>query len=770
MVVAQANISLSGPSELTAKTNGEGKCLFADVPAGTYAIKANFEGLEATELVDVNSGSVAQIALEVKPAAVKSSISVNATEDQVQQTASDQTAQTIPQKVVRDAPNSNDRAESLLPLVPGVVRGPDGRINMKGARNTQSGALVNSANVTDPGTGSPGMDLPIDVVESVQVISNPYDPQYGKLTGAVSSIETKTGNYEKLHFSIQNIMPRVRVRDGSILGVGGATPRMTITGPLLKDRIAFTQSLEYRYIRTPVNSLPGSQRDTTSESTNSYTQLDLNLTQKQTATASFSIYPQKLRYSGLNTFTPQPSTSDYHQRGYQVYFQHRYAIGKDSLLTSQFSYKTFDADVTAHGSGAYQMTVETTEGSYFNTQSRQSSRVDWQEIYQASPRHFLGTHQWKVGLNYAHSSYDSQNAFRPVQVDGTSNQSIERITFTAPSSSTLGQNEASWFASDHWAVASRLSFDVGLRFDRDSITDATHASPRAGFHLALTGDGKTLLKGGVGIFYDRVPLMVASFPDLPGRTVSVLGSDGQETSSTFYRNEVVGGLQNPRSTSWNAALSRQILPGLAAEVGYEWRRTKDDFVVSPVCAASCILSLENSGEQTYREFQVRTRYQFHKHTLNASYVRSRAYGDLNDFFQFYGNNAKAVVQPNSRGRLPYDAPNRFLVWGEFKLPKKFTAIPVMDVHTGFPYSVQDAYRQYVGPRNTERFPRFSSVDVQVLREIKIKHIKARAGFTIFNLLGHYNPRDVQSIQQSPQFGQFFNDAWREYRGKLVFEF
>jgi hypothetical protein len=72
--------------------------------------------------------------------------------------------------------------------------------------------LVNSANVTDPATGSPGLDVPIDVVASVQVISNPYDPQYGKLTGAVSTIDTKTSDYETLHLSIQNIVPRIRAR------------------------------------------------------------------------------------------------------------------------------------------------------------------------------------------------------------------------------------------------------------------------------------------------------------------------------------------------------------------------------------------------------------------------------------------------------------------------------------------------------------------------------------------------------------------------------
>lgn len=767
-VVPGAKVVLKASAEFTAETDAEGKCVFAEVPAGTYAVDAQFPGLEAAQFVTVNAGATAQVSLELKPAAVKSEVTVSASEPSAAPETSP--SQSISEKIIKEAPNANDKTENVLPLIPGVVRGPDGRINMKGARNTQSGALVNSANVTDPATGAPGLDVPIDVVQSVQVISNPYDPQYGKLTGAVSAVETKTSNYEKPHFSIQNIVPRMRIRDGALMGIGGTTPRMTFTGPLVKNRIAFTQALEYRFIRTPVNSLAADARDTTFEGVNSYTQFDLNLTAKQTATVSFSLYPQKLKYAGLNTFVPQTSASDYHQRGYQIYGQHRYAVGSSSLLTSQFSYKTFDADVTPYGSGPYRLALETTYGEYFNSQARRSNRLDWSELYQFAPLHVLGTHQFKVGLTYAHSSYDSTQTFRPVDIVGVSGTPVERISFGAPNASNVHQNELSWFASDEWNPFERLTVTAGARFDRDSITDSNHIAPRGGFVLALTKDRRTLLKGGAGIFYDRVPLMIASFDDLPGRTYSMLDAYGQVTNSTYYRNQIVGGLDNPKSKAWNVALSRQLLPGLLVEAAYEWRRTTNDFVVAPVCAGSCILALENRGEQSYREFQIRGRYQFSKHTLNASYVRSKAYGDLNDFFSFYGNLPKAVVQPDGRGRLSYDAPNRVLAWGEFQLPWKFTALPVVDVHTGFPYSTQDVYREYVGVRNSKRFPRFQSVDLQVLHPIKIKRLKGRAGFTVFNLFNHFNPRDVQTIQESPRYGEFFNNGWREYRGKLVFEF
>jgi hypothetical protein len=71
-------------------------------------------------------------------------------------------------------------------------------------------------------------------------------------------------------------------------------------------------------------------------------------------------------------------------------------------------------------------------------------------------------------------------------------------------------------------------------------------------------------------------------------------------------------------------------------------------------------------------------------------------------------------------------------------------------------------------------PLVRPVDLQVLRPVSIpirdRHLKARVGFSVFNLFDHFNPRDVQTISESSRFGQFFNDAWREYRGKFVIEF
>ena len=770
-VVAGASVKFTGPATFETTSDENGKYVITVAPLGTYTVEAVFPGLKAVKTVRLEGNEV-HVPLELSPVELTSSVVVNADQAEPKNPAP---SETISESTLRDAPNVNERFESSLPLVPGVVRGPDGHVNLKGTRNTQSGALVNSANVTDPVTGSPALNLPIDVVASVQVISNPYDPQYGKFTGAVSTVSTKTGDYEKFHFSIQNFLPRLRDRDGSIMGIGAATPRTTITGPVWKDRIAITQSFEYRYVRTPVNSLPPSERDTKLESFDSYTQFDFILSPKQTAAVSVAVYPQKLDYLGLSTFTPQPSTPDFHQRGEQINAQHHYVVGQAGLLNSQFSYKRFDADVTAQSNDPYRLLLETTEGGFFNRQARRSSRTSWQETYQFAPWRFAGSHQFTVGLSYEHSAYQGRQTFLPVEIDGALNEPVERISFTSPTSFRVDQNETAWFAGDQWAVIPRLTLTFGLRFDNDTITSSTHAAPRAGFLLSLTGDGKTMLKGGVGRFYDRVPLMAPIFPALPDRTVTLLGQNGAALSSVFYQNRITGELQNPRSTSWNLELDRQVLAGLLLRIAYEQRNTTDDFVVSPVSVGTAgVLGLSNGGSDSYREFQVTARYQLAHHLLNASYVHSRAFGDLNDLNQFFGNLAQPVIQPDARGRLPFDAPNRFLFWGTFTGPLHLTLVPVYDLHTGFPYSIENQLREYVGPRNVNRFPRFSSFDLQITRPITLhfgeKRIHARAGGGVFNLFHHFDPRDVQNNLTSARFGGFFNSSWREYRGKFVLEF
>src|SRR5579864_2159738 len=550
-VVAATKIILDGPTHLEALSDNEGRFAISAVPAGSYTIAANIPGMTATQGVVVTAGSVSQAQLEMKLEAVTASTTVTATTDSVDTKTQPSGTDAIGESAVHNMPNADEHFQSLLPLVPGVVRGPNGQINMKGARASQNGSLVNSADVTDPATGTTAINIPIDVVSKVEVLSTPYDPEYGKFTGAVSNVETRPGNFNNFHMSAQNLIPRLRRLDGSIMGIAAVTPRITFSGPIVKDRVAFTDSVEYRYERNPVTSLPPLQSDTQSETFDSYTQLDFNISKKQTATGSFAIFPQKFHYFGLNTFTPQASTPDLHERGYQAYLQHRYVTDAGDLLTSQLSFRKFDANVLPNSDARYQLLVETTQGRFFNHQDRNTTRTEWEEIFRSHPQHFYGSHELTAGVDFSHSSYNGRQEFFPVQIVGVAGYPLEQIQFDPTSNFSIGKNEAAWFVGDKWTVSNRLTFDLGLRFDRDSISDSVNTAPRVGFILSLTSDGRTVVKGGAGFFYDRIPLNIPTFTDLPARTVSALDPSGQILTSTNYSNVISNGLRNPRSEVWN---------------------------------------------------------------------------------------------------------------------------------------------------------------------------------------------------------------------------
>jgi hypothetical protein len=82
----------------------------------------------------------------------------------------------------------------------------------------------------------------------------------------------------------------------------------------------------------------------------------------------------------------------------------------------------------------------------------------------------------------------------------------------------------------------------------------------------------------------------------------------------------------------------------------------DDLIVSPVSHGTTGMLQLSNGVPIRIEVPVAARIKAGQHLLNASYVRSRAFSDLNDLNQFFGNLAQPVIEPDARRRLPFDAP------------------------------------------------------------------------------------------------------------------
>lgn len=751
-----------------------GRYSFSDLQPGRYMIEASSDGMNAAARpVEALAGAPVTLDVEMKLATVKQSVDVTASSEETIQTSATSVAGTLEERALEHAPSAEERLTSALPLLPGVVRSADGTIFIKGARDAQNGFLVNNASVTDPVTGGTTVNLPLDVVSTVQVVSNPYDPAFGQFSGAITTVETRESNFEKFHFEAQNLMPRPRKRDGNLMGIANFSPRLTVTGPLLGKRLAITQSVEYRFIRTQIPSLPALKGDTGLESFDSFTSLDAHITESQTAAIHLAVFPQKLKFVGLNTFTPQASTPDFHQRGYLVNLQHRYVTKVGGLLDSRASFKEFDGDVRANSTGLFRLGIETTQGGYFNPQSRDTFHQEIQETYNLAPISGRGQHLIKAGFRFARNSYNGRESFAPVEVLRASGALAERIEFGPASLVHASQNETTFFVQDKWTALPRLTLDLGLRFDHDSLTGEDHPAPRIGFAFTPGKDGKSVLRGGVGLFTDHSNLNIPTFTQLPKRAVASFSPSGALLSEQHFVNRL-SELRNPISLNWNVQFEREVTSGILLRTGYQQRQTTRNFLLNPISAAGGnSLDLGNGGRSRYREFEISGRYRMRKsQQLTASYVRSSAVGDLNDFNQFFGNTAQPVIRPNERSLLSFDSPHRFVFWGEFNLPARFSIVPVVDVRSGFPYSAVTEERDFAGVRNRAgRLPSFNTLDLQVNRLITIPYTKrkARLGLEVFNLFNHFNPRDVQGNLASARFGQFFNSAERRFGGRLVFQ-
>src|SRR5262249_5947751 len=61
------------------------------------------------------------------------------------------------------------------------------------------------------------------------------------------------------------------------------------------------------------------------------------------------------------------------------------------------------------------------------------------------------------------------------------------------------------FAQDNWKVRPDLTLDMGLRYEQQTFTDARkNFAPRIGFAYDWRGEGKTVVRGGFGIYYGQV--------------------------------------------------------------------------------------------------------------------------------------------------------------------------------------------------------------------------------------------------------------------------
>jgi len=776
-------------------TDETGNFAFRELATGTYTLTAEANGFpRVTQAIHVTTGSSLVVEITLT-ATLSESVTIRDAEGLLS-TGETTTSNTIRAEKLEQLPLRTDNFPGALPLTPSVIRDPTGQNHIKGTRAGESTYTVNGADVTDPVNGTLAFDIPLEAAASVHVEDNPYSADFGKAIGGTTNLETKSGG-DKFKFRAARVFPILQ----NLIGgqVDSFRPRLTFEGPLIPKRLNFLQSFEYRFSRVYVPSQPSSHDDSTSEAFNSFTQLDLNINTSNQLKFVGALFPEKKRYLGLNTFNPQETTANTKQHGTLFSLSEQSIFHDQSFLSSLIAFKTFDLDVFGQGAKPLTLIPDGNQGNYFANTNRAARRWQWQEQYFARTRTFHGRHSFKVGSELDYTRLTGQFNFRPIDIRRSDQTLSERTDFSGPTDIDRSLKEMTGFIQDRWEINPTLTLDGGMRFDRNSISHQNDFSPRVSMLYRPFANDRTIVRGGIGLFYTRGALAeryfesenlnddddrridnqlgIDSHSNFPERIITTYAADGQTIldGPRTYLNVISGPFHDARSLRWSLQVDRHVTKRLTLRTGYVHRLTNNEPIITPELSSDGggFLVLKSRGVSRYNEFQLLSLYDSPRfHNWTVSYVWSKSLGDLNTADNFLGDFPAVVVRPNQYGTLPFDIPHRFLAYGEVKAPHGITLMPALEIRSGFPFSVVNERLDFVGDRNSSRFPTFLALDATILKSFKVPYFdkKVRAGVIIFNITNHFNPRDVQNNLGSPQFGQFFNSLGTSVRGKFEMDF
>jgi hypothetical protein len=760
-------------------TDSAGNFEFTQLPAGTYTLRVSqhgFKPIAETISLSANQSSVADIVLALNTVVEKVEVKEQAA---ALSTENSSPASTVNNSHLETLPLAQQKLRDALPLIPGVIRTLDGKLSVRGTSENQGMLQVGSAKMVDPVTGSFSIPVPIDAIQTVNVDKTPFSAENGGFSGGLTTIET-TPPPTDWFYKVKDFNVSLRGKNGHFVGVSQATPRVSFGGPISGGKVTFSEVFEYDVRRDPVRGLSWPRNEIKSQGFNSFTRVQAILSPQHVFNADVNVFPMRTQFANITALVPQTASSDYDQKGVSAGISDLHSFRSGALLRIALRYTRFESN--AHGQGPADMLVnpEGWDGNFFNSWTRAANQFEAYPTFQFASKKWFGRHELKTGADVTHRSYGGNSLSHPIQLLRQDRTLAEEISFTGNGPLNASATDVEEFVQDRWVVNDHLAIDLGGRLTSETVGRAAAFGPRVGFAYSPGKKQKTVFRAGAGLFYDRVSLLEADFVHNPQRTLSFFDNAGKliGTPTSYYNAYVGNGAgslasrvrsqphTSPRSFVTNIEIDRQLWANAVVRVSYIHSQTRDLFIVNPIQAVfgnAGLLGLFPTGQANYHEFEVTLHFQpVHHADLNVSYIWSRARGDLNTIPNIFLPFEQPVIRANVPGILPSDVPHRVVSWGVFHLPLSLTVSPVVDVHTGFPYSNVDAFQNYAGVPNGPRFPTFFSLDAQAYRDFHLhlpflergsRH-KVRVGLYSINLTNHGNFREVYSNVTSPFFGRF----------------
>jgi hypothetical protein len=251
-------------------SNGSGDYVFPDLPVGTYSFSFDLKGFKNSVrhsiTLDVNQVITLNMTLQIGQ---NQEVVDVTSEAPLVDTTSTQLGAVVNNRSVNELPLNARDTYQFLQLQPGVQSqlgssggtfyGSDdaGAVSVNGGRGRANNFSVNGGDANDQFVNLPTIQPTPDAIEEFRVISNTFDAEYGRNSGAVVNVVTKSGTnqfhgdiYEYFRNTVlnaQGFFNTVKPQENQNQ-FGG-----TFGGPILKDRTFFFVSYEGRRVRQGIS-------------------------------------------------------------------------------------------------------------------------------------------------------------------------------------------------------------------------------------------------------------------------------------------------------------------------------------------------------------------------------------------------------------------------------------------------------------------------------------------------------------------------------------
>jgi hypothetical protein len=746
--------------------------------AGDYAIQAQRDGffLFTEQHTELDEGTPLEIHLNhLKELA--ESLDVHYSPPVIDPEQTTDTKRLNNQEILNIPYPANQDYRNALQLMPGALLDNSGQLHFNGGNTNQTNYQLNGFNISDPATGGLNARLNVDAVQTLEWDASRLSPREGKGSAGTVDIKTEMGD-DRWRFGTTNFVPGFGSQDG--LHLDHWSPRVKLSGPIRKGRAWFSNSTDAYYTVSTISGLPSGQNRARSVSGSNLTRVQVNITPAQILTASFLINLSDDNHNGLSILSPAETTLNRRTSLFVGIVKDQWSVG-GGLIEAGFASTAGYLRASPQGSIPYVITPYGSRGNYFSDQTSWTGRQEWMTNGFLAPIRRYGLHQIEIGADVERSSLEQtidRREFTAVRVD---NSIIRTVQFLGSPRQFLHDISAYGYALDRWSPNDSLVIEGGLRTQWDEYTGGEAAAPRLSAAWSPKHLSGIKLSAGWGIFYDATTLNMLALSQEQTSISTFYGPSGEQIGSPVVTQFVL----KPQ----NLRLPRFALTSFSVERNLPWRLygklnlisrdgsrgfTFEDVNVSPILN---LYVLDNIQRQHYRAAEITVKRTFlAKYQWFASYTRSAAHA--NAVVNYSVDNP--IFSPQAAGPLPWDAPNRLLMWGWAPIEKTWfphflqavvgdtDAQLLLDFRSGYPFSAVTETGNLAGAPDSYRMPFYGTVNVALERRFPFHGYLWAWRVGVVNALNRENPNVVNNDFNSPAFLTYARGQARAVNVRLRF--